>query len=84
MKPDKFDVCSEGEEQETQMATGDTSMKVKQYAANHKLDARVTAKLENSSDGVAEKIIEKPMGHASNPSAHITKAVDGETRKEET
>ena len=49
----------------------------------YRLDAKATAKLENSSDSVAERIVETPMGHVNNPSAYISKALDGEMREEE-
>ena len=58
-------------------------MRILRFVAKYGLDARATAKLENSSDSVAEWVIETPMGHVNNPSAYISKAVDGETREEE-
>ena len=67
-KKQEIDVISEGEGQEIQMVTGETKVTVKRFAAKHRLDANATAKLENSSDSVAEQIIETPMGHVNNPS----------------
>ena len=59
-------------------------MKLKRLVAKYRLDAKATAKLENSSESLAERIVEVPMEHVSNPSAYISKAVDGEMREEET
>ena len=56
-------------------------MRAKRFAA--KLRRRRKAKLDSSSDSVAEKIIETPVRHVNNPSACITKAVDRETREDE-
>ena len=58
-------------------------MKIKRFVARYRLDAKATAKLENSSDSVAKRIVETPIGHVSNPSACISKAVDGKMREEE-
>ena len=58
-------------------------MRLKRLAAKRRRDTRTTAKLESSSDSVTQKIIETYMGRVNNPSACVTKAVDGETREEE-
>ena len=71
-RPEKIDIRSGGEEQEIQSVTSETKMKIKRFVAKYRLDAKATAKLENSSDGVAERIVETPMGRASNPSAYIS------------
>ena len=82
-RPENVDISSEGEKQVIQSVTGETKMKVKRFVAKHRLDVRATPNLENSSDSVAEKVIETPMGHKNNPSAYISKAVDVEMREEE-
>ena len=58
-------------------------MRIKRLAAKRRRDTRTIAKLESSSDSVIEKIIETSMGRVNNPSACVTKAVNGETREEE-
>ena len=47
---------------------GDTRMKIERFVAKYRLDAKATAKLENSSERVAERIVEAPMGHVNNQS----------------
>ena len=54
--------------------------KVRRFVAKYRFDAKAAAKLENSRDSVAERIVDTPMGHVNNPSAYISKAVVGETR----
>ena len=58
-------------------------MEIKRFVAKYRLDVKATGKLENSSDSVAERIVEAPMGHVNNPSACVSKAVNGEMREEE-
>ena len=68
-RPDNFDISSGEEEEEIQSMTGETRVKIKRFVAKYRLDTKATAKLENSSLSVAERIIEAPMEHVNNPSA---------------
>ena len=74
-KMQKFDISCEEEEQEIRLVAGETNIKVKQFAAKHRLDARATAKLENGRDSVAEKVMKTSMGHMNNPLAYISNTV---------